>query len=56
LEWFKGRRRDKNLPEASQEHLLETLFHLFLQKVRGYLDGVTLVMRETIAREILLYE
>jgi hypothetical protein len=56
LEWFKGRRRDKNLAEASYAHLLETLFHHFLQKARGYVDEFTSLMRQTTAREILLYE
>jgi len=28
--------RDKNFPQASQEHLLEPLFHHILQKVKGW--------------------
>ena len=30
-----SRLRDKNFPEASWDHLLETLFHYILQKVKG---------------------
>jgi hypothetical protein len=44
---FMSRPKDKNLPEASQEHLLGTLFHHFLQKARGYVDGFTWLMKET---------
>jgi hypothetical protein len=47
LEWFKGCPRDRNFPEASQEHLLGTLFHHILQKVRGYVDEFTSLMRES---------
>jgi hypothetical protein len=39
--------RDENLPEASWGHLLGTLFHHILQKVKGYIVGFTWVWRET---------
>jgi hypothetical protein len=34
LGWFKSRIRDKIFSQASQEHLLEPLFHHILQKVK----------------------
>jgi hypothetical protein len=42
---FIRRPGDKNSPEASQEHLLETLFHHILQKVRGLVVGFTKLRR-----------
>jgi hypothetical protein len=40
--------------EAKYGHLPGTPSHDFLQKVRGYVDGVTWLLRETTMKEILL--
>jgi hypothetical protein len=41
LEGIRSPQGGKNLSEASYRHLLETPFHNFLQKVKGYVVRLT---------------